>query len=525
MEEVNKSNQVTSPQEILSLSVVTVAQDRTEHLRQSAAAIACWGGHKEHIILDWSSNPAILRDDLPDDPRIRLVRVEGEKQWWLTRAYNQAVKLSQERWLLKVDADCVLESTFFEAFQPGRATLQTCWTHSGLASESTFGSWGLFCVEREAFQRCGGFNEWLFGWGFDDTDLYERLLELPDTNLSLLPKCGIRVIEHGQQQRLGRQHPGWSRPWADWVLEAQHQGNISMAALSREAWVTFGSARFNEAPSQPPAPPGLWRRIRRQRMLRSLVNQPLRAGVAGIILIVPDAVVSWLLRRVGVQDWPTTMLPPEGAEGVRRLGHRRYIGGHWNRIGQLQLNFLIRQGLKPEHTLLDIACGSLRLGCKAIPYLDAGNYIGIDKEQSLLDAGLCHEIPAAMVQAQLPLLIQASDFGFERIGRRVDMAIANSLFTHLPPDLILLCLQRLHPWLEPGACLYATFFESTSEQFHPKDPHDHGYFAYTRAQMFELGYRAGLSPHYIGNWGHPRGQRMVAFRRDLPRPTSDHSPG
>jgi len=523
--DVIKGSQALSPQGILSLSVITVAQNRTEHLLESAAAIARWNGHREHIILDWNSSPAILRGDLPDDPRIRLVRVEGEKQWWLTRAYNQAVKLSQEYWLLKVDADCVLENAFFEAFQPDRATLQTCWHHSGLASESNFGSWGLFCVERGAFQRCGGFNEWLFGWGFDDTDLYERLLELPDTSLALLPRCGIRVLLHGHQQRLGQQHPGWHRPLAGWLLEAQRQGNITMAALSRQAWVTLGPARFNETPSQPPAPPAHWRRIRRQRMLRSLLNQPLRAGVAGLSLIIPDALVGWLLRMVGVQDWPNPPLPPEGPAGVRSLGHRRYVGGHWNRIGQLQLNFLIQQGLKPQHTLLDIACGSLRLGRKAIPYLEVGNYIGIDKEQALLDAGLHHEIPAALVEARRPLLIQASDFGFERIGRRVDMAIANSLFTHLPPDLILLCLQRLRPWLAPGACLYATFFESTSEQCHPKDPHDHGYFAYTRAQMLDLGNQAGLNPYYIGDWGHPRGQRMVAFKQDLQHPASDHVPG
>ena len=30
---------------------------------------------------------------------------------------------------------------------------------------------------------------------------------------------------------------------------------------------------------------------------------------------------------------------------------------------------LLAEGLRPEHHLLDIGCGSLRLGCKAVPYL------------------------------------------------------------------------------------------------------------------------------------------------------------
>lgn len=72
--------------------------------------------------------------------------------------------------------------------------------------------------------------------------------------------------------------------------------------------------------------------------------------------------------------------------------HRRIIGGNWDTIGQLQLEFLIRQGLKPSDKLLDIGCGSLRLGVKAVPYLDEGNYWGTDLNESLLSTGYEKEI-------------------------------------------------------------------------------------------------------------------------------------
>jgi cyclopropane fatty-acyl-phospholipid synthase-like methyltransferase len=42
------------------------------------------------------------------------------------------------------------------------------------------------------------------------------------------------------------------------------------------------------------------------------------------------------------------------------------IGGLGELMGDHQLQFLVDQGLKPEHRLLDIGCGSLRLGVKAI---------------------------------------------------------------------------------------------------------------------------------------------------------------
>src|SRR5215472_262077 len=72
---------------------------------------------------------------------------------------------------------------------------------------------------------------------------------------------------------------------------------------------------------------------------------------------------------------------------VRAGRHRECVGGLWEEVGQLQLDFLVAQGLMPHHRLLDIGCGSLRGGVKLIRYLCAGHYAGIDLHESLLNAG------------------------------------------------------------------------------------------------------------------------------------------
>lgn len=203
---------------------------------------------------------------------------------------------------------------------------------------------------------------------------------------------------------------------------------------------------------------------------------------------------------------------PTGAEGVARLGHRDYVGGLWDEIGQLQFEFLRAQGLLPEHVLLDIACGALRLGVKVIPYLEPGHYLGIDKEAELLRAGLELELPEALRRQKRPQLLQDGDFRFERFGRLVDRAMAQSLFTHLPPALISRCLEQLRPWLRPDGVAYATFFEVEQPRDNPADPHDHGYHAYTRAEMEAFGEALGYRVEYIGAWNHPRDQVMVAYR-------------
>ena len=96
---------------------------------------------------------------------------------------------------------------------------------------------------------------------------------------------------------------------------------------------------------------------------------------------------------------------PEGESGIRQIGHREYIGGRWDEIGALQFDFLVAHGLRPEHVLLDIACGSFRLGVRAVPYLDAGNYHGIEKERRLIEIGAEQELGAALVAEKRPELI------------------------------------------------------------------------------------------------------------------------
>ena len=125
--------------------------------------------------------------------------------------------------------------------------------------------------------------------------------------------------------------------------------------------------------------------------------------------------------------------------------HREVVGGLWDEIGDLQCRFLIDHGLKPEHALLDIGCGSLRGGVRFIRYLYAGNYVGVDINQSLLDAGFDVEAKAAELQNKMPRenLVCLSDFEFARLGRQFDFVVAHSLFTHLTFNRIRRCLEQL----------------------------------------------------------------------------------
>lgn len=220
-----------------------------------------------------------------------------------------------------------------------------------------------------------------------------------------------------------------------------------------------------------------------------------------------------MFKKLVKKVLPFAFLEPEGEEGIRKIGHRTYVGGMWDEIGSLQFNFLLAQGLRPEHYLLDVACGALRLGVKVIPYLEPGHYLGIEKEAALVRAGLEQELDSAVRLAKKPNVVVSDSFEFEKLGQKADFAIAQSLFSHFPGELIHTCLSRLHPYMSDGGTLYATFFESEQRVRNPNVPHDHGYFAYTAEEMISFGQAAGYHSQYIGDWNHPRRQVMVAYRK------------
>ena len=153
------------------LSVITVCMNRQHHVQATAVRVAESAHHQEHLVLDWSSREPLRRDQLPNDSRIRLERVEGESRWNLCRAYNLAAKLAHGDVLLKLDADCWPEH--IDTALHLKTVSDVCWFGSG-----SDGRLGQFLMSRAAYEAVGGFNELLVGYGFDDKDLKARLQSL-----------------------------------------------------------------------------------------------------------------------------------------------------------------------------------------------------------------------------------------------------------------------------------------------------------------------------------------------------------
>ena len=186
-------------------------------------------------------------------------------------------------------------------------------------------------------------------------------------------------------------------------------------------------------------------------------------------------------------------------------------------MGQLQLEFLVGQGLLPNHTFLDIGCGTLRGGRRIIAYLNRGNYWGIDISAKAIEyAGqLLREEQLSEKKPRL-ILLESKNQSFGELGGQLfDFLLAQSVFTHLPPQIIKECLRNIGRVMKPSSIFFFTF--SAADSFNQTN---RKHFCYPYSFFAEL----AQANHFVLKdrsecYNHPGGQKMLEMMKK-PSPSS-----
>ena len=184
-----------------TISLVTACMNREAHLRTSLPHWLSLPAISEIVIVDWS-NATSLTHLAEVDPRIRVIRVEGEPKWILSYAYNIGVRSSRGEVILKCDADCLPSEKITRLIPTSTEFFAGNWrTGKPIGKPSVNGQ----CVfSRQQFEAVNGYSEFIRTYGRDDEDYYERLQTARFTRTEIAPS-ELSFIEHDQEARVVNQ--------------------------------------------------------------------------------------------------------------------------------------------------------------------------------------------------------------------------------------------------------------------------------------------------------------------------------
>jgi hypothetical protein len=174
----------------------------------------------------------------------------------------------------------------------------------------------------------------------------------------------------------------------------------------------------------------------------------------------------------------------------------------------MQFDLLTRIGLKEDHHLLDIGCGSLAAGRLLIPYLHPGRYFGLEPEEWLVDEGIAGELGEDIRQVKRPTFSHDPNFNLTTFGRSFDFLVAQSIFTHASQAQIARCLGEARLAMGVESIFVATFMPADQSY----DGNEWTWLAgYTPERMIGMAVDAGLSCDMV-DYPHPSGQQWIVLR-------------
>ena len=214
----------------------------------------------------------------------------------------------------------------------------------------------------------------------------------------------------------------------------------------------------------------------------------------------------WLTTRDHVSYYRAVMRSDAARSSDGAVGSKSRES--WLRIGQLQFDYLVRHGLKPDMRMLEIGCGNLRAGRLFIDYLDAGNYYGTDISPDILLAAQ-QTVGEYGLQSKLPYLSLISDLRLQFLpDDHFDVVHAHSVFSHSPIAVIDECLAHVGRVMAPGGMFDFTF-DKTEGAEHQVLRED---FYYRTETLLDLARGHGLEAQYMADWdetGHEQSKIRV----------------
>jgi cyclopropane fatty-acyl-phospholipid synthase-like methyltransferase len=204
--------------------------------------------------------------------------------------------------------------------------------------------------------------------------------------------------------------------------------------------------------------------------------------------------------------------------------YRAYIGPpeDYDLVSAMVFNLLTSIGLRQHHKVLDIGCGSLRVGRLLIPYLNAGGYVGVEPNKWLVEDGIRNEIGKDLIAIKKPTLIIADSLNEFDTPQSLDYAVAQSIFSHCGKDLIRNWLSQVSGHLKDSGALLATFLVDTTD-FEGSGWVYPGCVKFRPETLAEMGREFGFEFQVL-DWAHPRQTWALFSKKDFDKSLIEGGP-
>jgi hypothetical protein len=188
-------------------SIVSCCMNRNRNLKK---ALATWVKLPvdEIIIVDWSSvEPVIDTVAEFNDSRIKVLRVDNEPKWILTYGFNVGLRFASYSKVFKFDADIEVSEDFLTLNQiNSNQFVRGYWKTAldeGLDSQVYVN--GSFGCNKSDLLNIGFYNELIRTYGWDDSDLYERLSSQCGLETKYLDFKSVLHLEQEESERIENQ--------------------------------------------------------------------------------------------------------------------------------------------------------------------------------------------------------------------------------------------------------------------------------------------------------------------------------
>ena len=189
------------------------------------------------------------------------------------------------------------------------------------------------------------------------------------------------------------------------------------------------------------------------------------------------------------------------------LHHVRQFPGDesfWDLMSLYVFKYTLPCGLTESTRLLDVGCGSLRVGRHLITFLAPGKYTGLEPEAAMVTRGLSEPpLCPQLLAYKRPTFVHNPNFD---ITGQYDMALATQVFFHCSERQLCECLEKIGPRLRGPFILEVLIKDICAIHRKPDQQDgfqyryaDYDWIEYTEDSFVTIVRHCGFDPQHLGD--------------------------